>query len=335
MTGTDNERRRRERREAGGRRSDERWQAVLRGAAEVFRRDGFARARLEDVAAVAGVNRATLYYYVGTKDELLVALLTGPAQAMTAHCREARDADLPADAKLVAALRAYVADLDAHPELFLLFSEDIGQVLDGPDRDALTANADAYVEAVAEIVDEGVRAGVFRPDLDRRLLVRAVLGQFNWIHRWYVPGGRRSLDEIGEVFAAFTLGGLTPKGAAMTDTTELSTVVAEYCHRLDDGRFDELLDLFSSNASVEFMGRSFEGEKIGRFFTKIREARAGRHLCANSVFTVDGDSATGLSDYLFVGIADGDPPQAGRYEDRYTREGGHWRIASRRIVPAG
>lgn len=31
--------------------------------------------------------------------------------------------------------------------------------------------------------------------------MHGILGMFNWIHKWYVPGGRRSLTEIGEVFA--------------------------------------------------------------------------------------------------------------------------------------
>ena len=65
-------RRRAERRLAKGRRSDERWAAILRGAAAVFARLGYAQATLEDIANEVGVNRASLYYYVGTKEELPV-----------------------------------------------------------------------------------------------------------------------------------------------------------------------------------------------------------------------------------------------------------------------
>jgi TetR/AcrR family transcriptional regulator, cholesterol catabolism regulator len=37
-----------------------------------------------------------------------------------------------------------------------------------------------------------------------------ILGMHNWIHRWYVPGGRNSLTEIGDAFAALVLSGLHP-----------------------------------------------------------------------------------------------------------------------------
>jgi TetR/AcrR family transcriptional regulator, cholesterol catabolism regulator len=206
---SDNARRRHERRNADRRASGERWQTILKGAAEVFRREGFARARLEDVAVEVGINRASLYYYVGTKEELLVALIEQPAYMMTRRCREALESDAPADEKLRRALRAYIDDLANYPEVFLLFSES--QYLAAiPEAKDIVANADAYGKTLLAIVEEGVASGVFRNDLDPRLVMLGILGMHNWIHRWYVPGGRNTLAEIGDAFAAMTLAGLRP-----------------------------------------------------------------------------------------------------------------------------
>ena len=152
------------------RHSGERWQTILKGAAEVFLREGFARARLEDVAVEVGINRASLYYYVGTKEELLVALIEQPAYTMTRHCREALESDAPADEKLRRALRAYVEDLAASPEVFLLFSESQHLATIPEARDIVT-NADAYGKTLLAIVEEGVASGVFRQDLDPRLVM--------------------------------------------------------------------------------------------------------------------------------------------------------------------
>lgn len=173
----------------------------------VFRREGFARARLEDVAAEVGVNRASLYYYVGTKEELLIALVEQPAYEMTRHCREALEADLPADEKLRQALRAFIQDVQTYPELFLLFSES-QHLATIPEAAPIIDNADAYGKALLAIIEEGVAANVFRSDLDPRLVMLGILGMHNWIHRWYVPGGRNTLEEIGDVFATMVLTGL-------------------------------------------------------------------------------------------------------------------------------
>lgn len=206
---SDNARRRHERRNADRRVSNERWQLILKGAAEVFRREGFARARLEDVAAEVGVNRASLYYYVGTKEELLVALVEQPAYEMTRHCREALESDATSDEKLRRVLRAYVEDLANYPELFLLFSESqhLGTIFEARD---IVANADTYAKTMLAIVTEGIRTEVFRSDLDPRLVMLGILGMHNWIHRWYVPDGRNTLVEIGDCFAEMVLSGLRP-----------------------------------------------------------------------------------------------------------------------------
>ncbi|WP_235435884.1 TetR/AcrR family transcriptional regulator [Mycobacterium sp. EPa45] len=181
----------------------------MAGATDVFRREGFARARLEDVAAEVGINRASLYYYVGTKEELLIALIEEPAREMTRHCREALQSAQPADAKLRAALRCYVEDLEKYPEMFLLFSES--QHIAGiPDAAGITSNAEDYADTLLMIIEEGIREEIFRSDLDPRLVLHGILGMFNWIHKWYVPGGRRSLNEIGEVFAEMIFSGLAP-----------------------------------------------------------------------------------------------------------------------------
>lgn len=204
---SDNARRRHERRNADRRASNERWQTILKGAAEVFRREGFARARLEDVAVEVGINRASLYYYVGTKEELLVALIEQPAYEMTRHCREALESDAPPEQKLRRALDSYISDLAAYPELFLLFGES-QHIATIPEAQGIVANADAYGKTLLAIIEEGVAGGVFRQDLDPRLAMLGILGMHNWIHRWYVPGGRNSLTEIGDAFAAMVLSGL-------------------------------------------------------------------------------------------------------------------------------
>lgn len=206
---SDNARRRQERRAADRRLSKERWLAILEGAAAVFRRVGYARARLEDVAAEVGINRASLYYYVGTKEELLIALLEPPAFEMTRHCREALLADAPADQKLRRALRAFIDDLQTHPELFILFTES-RHIATLPEAEAIIDNANTYGEVLLAIIKEGIATRVFRTDLDARLVMLGILGMHNWIHRWYVPEGRNTLNEIGDAFAEMVMSGLRP-----------------------------------------------------------------------------------------------------------------------------
>jgi AcrR family transcriptional regulator len=48
-----------------------RREEIVQAAAHVFRQRGFESATLSDVAKTLGTDRASLYYYVGSKEELL------------------------------------------------------------------------------------------------------------------------------------------------------------------------------------------------------------------------------------------------------------------------
>lgn len=63
------------RRRAGGKTAEARRQAILSAALDVFSRHGFATARLDDVAAKAGIAKGTLYLYFKSKEALFEELI--------------------------------------------------------------------------------------------------------------------------------------------------------------------------------------------------------------------------------------------------------------------
>ncbi len=54
----------------------QKFQAILEAAFELFSAKGFAATRLEDVAAQAGVGKGTIYLYVSSKQELFEAMIS-------------------------------------------------------------------------------------------------------------------------------------------------------------------------------------------------------------------------------------------------------------------
>ncbi|MFL6119019.1 TetR/AcrR family transcriptional regulator [Actinophytocola sp.] len=204
-------RRRMERRAASGRRSDARWEEILAGAGRVFARLGYGRSTLEDVAGEVGIRRATLYYYVGTKEELLVGLLHDPIETMRTRLEEVAALPVPAPERLERALREYVRTMAELPELFIFMGENVHQVMSGPEADHIRANADRYGRVLAQVIQSGAAAGEFRTDIDPSVAVLGIIGMFNWMHRWYNPNGSRKLEEFGDVFIEMALSSLAPQ----------------------------------------------------------------------------------------------------------------------------
>jgi AcrR family transcriptional regulator len=204
-------RRRMERRLSSGRKSDARWQAILRGAANCFQKLGYAQTTLEDVANEVGINRATLYYYVGTKEELLIAILYGPIHQMTASMKAIASLDLSPHEKLHRVLIQYTTDMTGTPELFIFLAQNLHHLMTGREAADIAANADDYGKGLTKVIEEGIAAGAFRSDIDPQMAMLAILGMFNWIHRWYDPDGPKTLIEIGEMFASLALASLRPQ----------------------------------------------------------------------------------------------------------------------------
>lgn len=203
-------RRRQERRQSSGRRSDERWNEIMTSAATVFARLGYAQSTLEDVAGEVGINRATLYYYVGTKEELLVALLDQPIDTLRSQLDEIAKQRGSAREKLTQALGEYVRTMAEKPELFIFLSENVHKVMSGPEADRIRANADRYGRLLTKVIADGVRAGEFREDIEPSTAVLGILGMFNWIHRWYDPSGPKPLSEFGDTFIEMALSAIAP-----------------------------------------------------------------------------------------------------------------------------
>lgn len=203
-------RRRMERRLASGRRSDERWQHILQGAATAFRELGYPATTLEDVARRVGVNRASLYYYVGTKEELLVSLLYRPLHQMTANAKAIVAQDLPPADTLARVLRQWIVDMHETPELMLYLSESLPKVLTGREAQDLAANGAEYTRLLTKVIAAGMADGAFRSDIEPRVAMAAVLGMFSSINEWYQPGQQPGLVEIGESYTALALASLRP-----------------------------------------------------------------------------------------------------------------------------
>ena len=124
-----------------------------------------------------------------------------------------------------------------------------------------------------------------------------------------------------------------------TDHDAVRSVLAQYCHLCDDGRFEEWGELFTDDAVFTVLGTTHEGrETIQAFIAAAMPPEArGRHLLSEPHVTISGDTADVATDYAFVGRTAGGLAitSTGRYLDRLVRDDSTWRIASREIVFLG
>lgn len=122
----------------------------------------------------------------------------------------------------------------------------------------------------------------------------------------------------------------------LEDVHEIGQLRARYCQYLDDGRWDDLVSLFTPEGA--FLGLSdVRGRaKLREFFAGLWQGplSAWWHFSANETVDVDGDTATGETWLYQPCVVDGDAHiAAGRYRDRVERQpDGTWLFAERAVT---
>ncbi|MCT9075106.1 TetR/AcrR family transcriptional regulator [Streptomyces fulvoviolaceus] len=180
-------------------RSRDTYDAIVEAAAQLFQRDGYARATTNRIAERAGVSIGTLYQYFPNKDALLYAIgeeHVHRVQAELADLAEGLRRDQPPLPDCVHALLRALADLHlADPRMHRL-------LYDQAPRPAETAAQLREVQGgiAAEVEFHLRRLGVGGPDpgLTAILVVQGVEGQ---LHGALLdpPAGRTVEEVLGAV----------------------------------------------------------------------------------------------------------------------------------------
>ncbi len=188
---------------------------IHRAAVACFARQGYAATGIRELGAAVGLNSATLYHYVGGKQELLLGVISGCLTAMLAG---ARDTQTPADpAQRLAALVGFHVGFTASNPQTARVAEYEMRSLSPEHRQSMQCLRDEYERLFAAVLHDGERAGAFHtPDLSLARL--AIMEMGTGVAHWYRPSGRLELAQVQHEFIAMALRIL---GAAPLSATAL------------------------------------------------------------------------------------------------------------------
>jgi AcrR family transcriptional regulator len=185
-------------------------QRILDAAARVFREQGYANARLSDIAELAGMQTGSLYYHFDGREELVAEILRLGIETAWVQVREAVDT-LPEGAtpltRLAAAIRAHTLAVLEISDYASAQARIVGQV----PPEVLEGHVDdqrRYGAYWNELIEAAVASGELRADADLFVARMLVLGALNWTAEWYRPGRATSASDIADQAVALVLHGL-------------------------------------------------------------------------------------------------------------------------------
>jgi AcrR family transcriptional regulator len=184
-----------------------RREQILQGAAKVFSRKGYHASTVEEIAKELGLTKASIYYYVRDKSELLYQLYRRAMEALLESQKEIMARNDPPDQKLRAIIEEYVRIAgDAHTMYSVVILRE-HHALPPRQRKQIIAMRDEYEQNVRRCIEDGIEQGIFMLT-DVKMAAYVVLGALNWIPNWYNPRGTLSKEEVGRIFANHLVRGL-------------------------------------------------------------------------------------------------------------------------------
>ncbi len=150
---------------------------LLTAARREFAASGLAGARVDEIAARAGVNKQLVYHYFGDKDALYLAVLEWVYEEIRAQERKLNLEGLPPKQAIKRLIEASFDHLAAHPDFILLLNdENRGGARHVRGSRKLEAMHSPLVSMVQAILSEGIRAGVFRKEINPVHLYISIAG---------------------------------------------------------------------------------------------------------------------------------------------------------------
>lgn len=175
---------------AGQRKGDLREQQILDAAEGLLDSRGYFEMTVNEIAEAAGITRSALYFYFGSKQDVVTALVARTVQALRDKSEAARND--PADPETVVATA-----LDRALQLWLKHSVVMRAAVDLsstiPEIDELwTGAADIFIEAIAKVLMRmGVLAGSGPGD------AHAVAEALCWmIERTFYQASKNSVKDL-------------------------------------------------------------------------------------------------------------------------------------------
>jgi AcrR family transcriptional regulator len=191
----------------------ERRVELAQTAARLFAERGYHGTSMGDIAAVMGVQKASLYSLTESKQQLLFDILQAGAGAFHTALDAVDDGAHAVD-RIRQALRGHLRVVGEQLDIATVFTRE-WRYLKSPFLEEFVGERRRYEDRWRELIREGVERGELRMDLRPSDVTLLVLSAANWTYTWLPEGA--DTDALADRFTAIVVEGIggyaTPRSA--------------------------------------------------------------------------------------------------------------------------
>ena len=185
---------------------------LLALAARMFAERGFLATTVRDIADAAGILSGSLYHHFDSKESMVDEILRGFLDELFGRYHEITAAGLGPRATLEAVVTASFESIDRSHDAVAIYQRETAYLAQFDRFGYLAERNVEFRKMWVGLLEEGVRDGVFRTDLDVELVYRFIRDTVWVAVHWYHPGGQLAAQDVAAQYLSVVLDGISRRG---------------------------------------------------------------------------------------------------------------------------
>ena len=189
----------------------DRREKILTSAAALFARKGVAATTVREIADEVGILSGSLYHHFESKEAMVDEIITPYLEDLRTRYKAVLAGDSDARSRLHDLIVASLEVTKAHPHATEIYQNDVNYLAQ-VERFSYLKNAGKEVQGTwLEVINAGVSQGIFRSDLDSKIIYR-LMRDAVWLSvRWFKPTRDYPIARLAEDCTALFLDGLAAR----------------------------------------------------------------------------------------------------------------------------
>lgn len=183
---------------------------ILRKAAAMFREKGFAATSMRDLAESVGIEAASLYNHIRSKNEILEAICFDVANRFNTNMEMIESSNQKSIAKVETLLRFHIQQMiENYEEVYV--SDREWKHLEDPYLSNFQTQRRNYRKKFAAIIEDGINKGEIRK-IDAPTAVLIILHAISGIESWHRSTAKINAEELEKNMLMIMIDGLRKQG---------------------------------------------------------------------------------------------------------------------------
>jgi len=179
---------------------------ILAAAVQMFAEYGYHAATMRDIAQIAGIQAASIYYHYPSKQALLVEIMDYHMRQLNTNLERIISKSCTIQRCLYDAISNHIQLHTTYKSEFFIIDTEI-RALEGENRGKILALRDHYEDLIQGLLRIGMEQGVLRKT-DVKISSYAIIAMSTEVAQWFRPAGRLSVQQVIEIYFQMITEGL-------------------------------------------------------------------------------------------------------------------------------